>query len=100
MKHDQPNNIWFYLKDPITKAPVDGQLHVIVRVKGLRKLLAGEEIKKVDQAIISQTTTTVKKKVTRKTVVNADGVPVKQDVQVKTVVKKGAPPPVQDEPGL
>jgi len=102
MKHNQPNDIWFYIKHQITKEVVDGQLHVIVRVKGLRKLLPGEEVKKTDQAVISHTVTKVTKKVTRKTMVNADGVPVKQDVQVTTTVKKaggggGAAPPAGPE---
>ena len=100
MKHDQPNDLWFYLKNVTTKEVVDGQLHVVIRVKGGRKLQEGEEIKRTDQALVSQTVTKYTKKVTRKTVINAEGVPVKQDVQVTTTYKGGDPALMgKNEPG-
>jgi len=102
MKHNEPNDLWFFLKNQITKEVVDGQLHIVVVVKGGKKVEEGDEIKKTDQALISHTVTKVTKKVTRKTALGPDGTPLSQDVEVTTSYKGGekSVPYACTEPGF
>lgn len=98
MKPGIPNDLWFYLKDPVSKEVLDGQLHVIIAVETGRLVQPDDEIKKTDQALISHTKTSVTKKVTRKRVIGADGQARYEDVQVTTNVSKGNLAPVEKMP--